>query len=188
MFPRSGTCFRNLDLFRWRKSVDRDGEEVYVAPRLTLEAELLCKHRFGGAESEAYRLLGLIQAVRGGAHDSGEVEIPFLLDLLRQVGPEGLRGRRYVHSYVAIARALTELRERYGVVDARLILQEPAFRRSAVRYRGLDLGLRLSLLEEARDVDQYALDGIADGTVYANTTHKGQLAGRACGDLRLSSA
>ena len=170
-----GHLFRNLDLFRWRKSVDRDGEEVYVAPRLTLEAELLCKHRFGGAESEAYRLLGLIQAVRGGAHDSGEVEIRFLLDLLRQVGPEGLRGRRYVHSYVAIARALTELRERYGVVDARLILQEAAFRRSAVRYRGLDHGLRLSLLEEARDVDQYALDGIADGTVYATRRTKDSL-------------
>ena len=36
--------FRNLDLFRWR-AADRERSELYVGPRLTLEAEVLCRYR-----------------------------------------------------------------------------------------------------------------------------------------------
>ena len=65
-------------------------------------------------------------------------------------------------------RALTKLRVHYGNVDARLILQESAFRRSAVRLKAVEEdGARLSMLEEARDAVQYALDGIAEGSIHA---------------------
>ena len=158
--------FRNLDLFRWR-AADREGSELYVGPRLTLEAEVLCRYRFGGAASEAQRLLELIRAVRAGGGDDGRGEVRFLLELLRQVGPDGRRGKRYKASYADVARVLAELRERYGTVDAGLILQESAFRRHAVRLRVVEEGARLPLLEEARDVVQYALDGIAEGSVHA---------------------
>ena len=166
--------FLNLDLFRWR-AADREGSELYVGPRLTLEAEVLCRYRFGGAASEAQRLLELISAVRDDGRDGERTEIRFLLDLLQQVGPDGRRGDRYKVAYVDIARALTVLREHYGTIDARLILQESAFRRHAVRRQVVEDDARLPLLEEARDVVQDALDGIAQGSVYAARRTKDSL-------------
>ena len=156
--------FRELDLFRWEPT-DPEGSELLVAPRLMLEAQLICRRRLGGAESESSRLLELIGAVRPGI--DREYEIRFLLDLLQQVGADGLRGQRYKRAYVEIARKLTKLRERYGVVDARLILQESAYRRSAVRHNRMDDSKSLPLLEEARDAIQFALDGIADSSIWA---------------------
>ena len=158
--------FRNLDLFRWR-AADREASELYVGPRLTLEAVVLCRYRFGGVASEAQRLLELILAVRDHGRDDGRSEVRFLLDLLQQVGPGGRRAERYKAASVDIARALTELRAHYGTIDARLILQESAFRRYAVRRHVVEDGARLPLLEEARDVIQYALDGIAEGSIHA---------------------
>ena len=170
--------FRNLDLFRWR-AADREASEIYVGPRLTLEAEVLCRYRFGGPESEAQRLIELIGGVRAGEHDDGRSDVRFLLELLRQVGPDGRRGERYQAAYVDIARAVTRLRSQYGTVDARLILQESAFRRAAVRLQATEDGARLRLLEEARDVVQYALDGIAGGSVHPRRTRDSLLVERA---------
>ena len=156
--------FRGLDLFRW-EPMDPEGSEFLVIPRLMLEAQIICRRRLGGPESESSRLLDLINAVRTGI--DGRYEVQFLRDLLQQVGADGLRGKRYNHAYVAIARELTKLRRKYGVVDARLILQESAFRRSAVRHKAVDDSENLTLLEEARDAIQFALDGIADGSIWA---------------------
>ena len=156
--------FRELDLFRW-ESMDPEGSELLVNPRLMLEAQIICRRRLGGPESESSRLLDLIAAVRTGI--DGRYEVQFLRDILQQVGADGLRGHRYKGTYVEIARELTKLRRQYGVVDARLILQESAFRRSAVRHNTVDDSESLPLLEEARDAIQFALDGIADGSIWA---------------------
>ena len=166
--------FRNLDLFRWR-GAGREESEIYVGPRTTLEAEVLCRHRFGGTASEAQRLLELIGGVRGAGRADERSEVQFLLDLLRQIGPDGRRGTRYKAAYVDIARAVTKLRMQYGTVDARLILQESAFRRSAVRLQAVEDPARVPLLEEARDVIQYALDGIAEGSIHAARRTKDSL-------------
>ena len=86
--------FRNLDLFRWRAG-DRETSEIYVGPRLTLEAEVLCRHRFGGPESEAQRLIELIRAVCAITDTTtGRMRYDFLLDLLQQVGPGRSAERR----------------------------------------------------------------------------------------------
>ena len=166
--------FHNIDLFRW-KSTDSEGSDILVGPRLTIEAEVLCRHRFGGVASEAECLLEIMRAVRDGGLDNERTEVRFLLDLLQQVGPEGMRGQRYKHAYVAVGRTLTELRERYGVIDARLILQESAFRRGAIRHQVADDVDRLPLLEEARDAIQYALEGIANGSLYVGRRTKDSL-------------
>ena len=167
--------FRELDLFRW-EPVDPEGSELLVTPRLMLEAQVICRRRLGGPESESSRLLDIIGAVRTGI--DGRYEVQFLRDLLQQVGADGLRGQRYNHAYVAIARELTKLRRQYGVVDARLVLQESAFRRSAVRHNAVDDSEILPLLEEARDAIQFALDGIADGSIWAARRTRAELAGR----------
>ena len=161
--------FRNLDLFRWNKNT------LFVGPRLILEAEVLCRHRFGGADAEATGLLELIESVRDGGIDSRRDERRFLLELLRQLGPDGIRGDRYQSAYVKIALALTKLRKKYGTVDAGLMIQESTFRRYAIRYQKVDQSDCLPLLEEARDVIQLALDGVDDGSIYAARKTKDNL-------------
>ena len=157
--------FRNLDLFRWDWA-DESHSEVLVGPRLILEAELICARRLGSPESEAERLLEIIGAVRGGGIDASH-ELSFLLNLLNRIGDEGPGGSRYVGAYLQVGRALTTLRTRFGVTHARLMLQESAFRRAAVRRGVVDDTERLPLLEEARDALQAALDGIDRGTIRA---------------------
>ena len=166
--------FIDMDLFRWR-SADAEGTDLLVAPRLTLEAQLICRRRLGGADTEGLRLLDLIGAVRAGFER--EHEVRFLLNLLQQIGADGSRGHRYKTSYVQIARKLTELRERYDVLHASLMLQESVFRRSAVRARVVDERDCLTLLEEARDAVQYALDKIATGQMRSPEWTKQSLLG-----------
>ena len=160
-----GELFGELDLFRW-KWADGEQNELLVLPRLTLEAELICRRRLGDPDREAERLMELIRAVGSSGIDSKH-ERRFLFGLLQQVGPDGPFGPRYKNAYVAVARTLTELRERYGLVHPRLVLQESAFRRIAVRETVVDDDERLPLLEEARDAVQSALDSIASGTISA---------------------
>ena len=161
-YTQFADLFRDLDLFRW-ESNDPGGSDLAVKPRLTLEAQLICRRRFGGADTEANRIVDLIGSVRNGL--DSEHELRFVLSLLRQVGPDGPRGNHYQNSYIKIAKSLTELRTRYGVTDARLMLQESTFRRNAVRRITLDDDSHLQLLEDARDAVQTALNGIADGSI-----------------------
>ena len=156
--------FRDLDLFRW-KSHDSEGNDLLVLPRLPLEAQLICQRRLGNSQAEAKVIVDLIGSVRQGIDDAHERE--FLLNLLRHIGRDGPYGDLYKHSYVDFARKLTELRERFNVVDARLMLQESAFRRSAVREGEVDDDQQFALLEEGRDTVQTALDGIDSGQIYA---------------------
>ena len=156
--------FRDLDLFRW-ESNDSDGSDLSVKPRLTLEAQLLSRRRLGGAVTEADRIVELIASARRGIER--EHELRFVLNLLRQFGPDGPRGIYYQNAYIAVAETLTKLRTQHGILDARLMLQESTFRRNAVRRLGPEDSVHLQLLEEARDAVQSALDWIADGTINA---------------------
>ena len=157
--------FSDLDLFRWI-SRDSEGNEWMVVPRLPLEARLICERRLGSPQAEADVLVDLIGWVRLGIDDTNERV--FLLDLLQQIGRDGPRGNAYKRSYVEFARKLSELRNRYNVVDARLMLQESSFRRSAVREDQADVNEKYLLLEEARDAVQTALDEIDNGRLQAS--------------------
>ena len=157
--------FGDLDLIRW-KARDLEGTDLLVLPRLPLEAQLICERRLGSSEAEATVLLDLIGSIRIGIDTANERE--FLLKLLQQIGHEGPRGNIYRHSYMAFARKLTELRDNFNVVDASLMLQESAFRRSAVREQEVGDDERFQLLEEARDAVQTALDGLGSGQITAS--------------------
>ena len=153
-----GDLFGRLGLFRW-ESPNGEGNELLVAPRLTLEAQLICNRRLGTAEAEASRLMDLIGAVRFGIERDHERS--FLLNLLQQINPDGHRSGRYKNHYASIARELTRIRLTHNVADARLMLQESAFRRAAIRENAVSDDERFPLLEEARDALQTALDQIA---------------------------
>lgn len=151
--------FRGLDLFRWQLS-DVRGEELLVSPRITLEAELLCRRRLLGPAAEAERLIALIRATRL-TWDYAGTERRFLIDLVQKLGPDGPVRTRYRESYIDIARTLTSLRVEAGVDDPRLALQESVLRRSAIRENVVVGPSATALLEEARDAVQSALDSIA---------------------------
>lgn len=156
--------FGSLDLFRWDWA-DDEHNELLIGPRLTLEAQLICGRRLGSPQKEADCVVELIRAVRSVTVDRYH-ERRFLLDVLSRIGPNGPRQNRYKSGYVRIAEALTELRIRFGVLDPSVVLQESAFRRYAVREGAVEEDRRrMTLLTEARDAIQVALDSIATGTV-----------------------
>ena len=62
--------FGDLDLFRW-KWADEEHSELLVLPRLTLEADLICRRRLNSPEREAERLIELINSVRSDGIDRG---------------------------------------------------------------------------------------------------------------------
>ncbi len=156
--------FGRLGLFRWEYQ-DQEGNELVVGPRLILEADLICRRRLGSSEGEAKRLLQLVGAVRSGVER--EEERRFLLNLLQQINPDGQRNVRYRLNFADFGRELTKIRLHHNVVDARLMLQESAFRRAAIRENAVSEIDKLPLLEEARDALQYALDRIQTGGLQA---------------------
>lgn len=150
--------FEGQDIFRWRFA-DEEGEELLVGARLQIEAELICNRRLGGATGEAERLIELIgNAVRAGPEDNEETR--FLVDLVYALGPDAPFKERYRDSYAAIARALTNLRQRHGVRNARLMLQEATLRRHFVRTHPLQPDQKAAILDEAREVVDEALAAI----------------------------
>lgn len=165
--------FKGLDLFRWQES-DTRGEDLLISPRLTLEAELLCKRRLLGAEAESRQLLTLIRAARSSWDYSGS-ERRFLIDLVQKLGPDGPLKNRYRWAYIEVARELTKLRTEGGIEDPRLALQESALRRSAIRESAA-AGESISvLLEEARNAVQDAIDSLSNRRVKGSPRAKANL-------------
>jgi len=156
------SVFRGLDLFRWQQS-SQEGEELLISPRLTLEAELICRRRLGGAASEAVQLIKLVRSVRLSWDPAGS-ERRFLLDLIQRLGRDGPLRNRYRESYLAVARALTDLRRSTGTNDPSLLLQEAVLRRSAIREEAVADDERFTVLEEAREAVQAGVDKLAGQT------------------------
>lgn len=152
--------FSGIDLFRWSSN---DEDDVFVHPRLQLEAELITARRLGTAEAEAQVALRLLGSANPGS--SASCERRFVLDLVHRLGPDGPFGRRYANYYLDIARALTEIRTRRGVKDPSLMLQEATLRRRV--FRDAPDTPRLdpaAILEEARQIVDLALDEFGEST------------------------
>ena len=151
----------DLDLFRWRQ--DEEGSDFLIAPRIQLEAELICRRRLT-PEQEIERLIELIRGVRLGV--DRRIERSFLLDLLFKLDRNGPRKEAYRSGYLRFADALKELREHNGVFDADVVLRECVLRRRAIfqSQGGPDSGgtedEHLATLDEACDL----LDDPEDGT------------------------
>ena len=154
--------FAGLDLFRIRES-GNEGEELYVAPRLAVEAELVCQRRILGAIAEGESLVSLIRSARISWDVTGS-ERRFVLDLIQKMRPDGPVGTRYKESYLAAAESLALIRTTYGVADWSLMLQESTLRRDAIR-EGATNGIPYeTLLEQARAIIQEAIDALSNDT------------------------
>lgn len=173
--------FYDLDLFRWH-AADIEGNDLLISPRLQLEAELICRRRLADKNQELGCLINLIEAVRPSGVDRSS-EVRFLLDLLHNLERSGPRGDIYSNGYLKIAQSLTKLRVHYNVEDASLMLQESAFRRSALlkQNRIGDESNRISeeqqyeILNEAREVVETAIRKISGGQLRAGRRTKENL-------------
>ena len=166
----------DLDLFRWIQ--DEEGSDFRIAPRIQLEAELICSRRLM-PDQEIERLIELIRGVRLGVDRS--IEKSFLLDLLFKLGRNGPRKEAYRSGYLRFADALKELREHNGVFDADIVLRECVLRRHAVSQSqgGPDSGgtdnEHLAILDEARDTIETTLRAVDDTDLWASRKTKQSL-------------
>lgn len=128
--------------------------------RLQIEAELVCNRRLGSPDREANRIIELIShAYRAGAEDNEEAH--FVADIVYALGPDGPTRDRYKNSYLEIGRSLTTLRERHGIMNARLMLQESTLRRHFIRtIQDIDAQSKAIVLEEATRAVNDALTAI----------------------------
>jgi hypothetical protein len=154
--------FAGLDLFRIREA-GNEGEELYVAPRLAVEAELVCQRRILGAVAEGDCLVSLIRAARISWDVTGS-ERRFVLDLIQKLRPDGPVGIRYKESYLAAAGSLASIRATYGVADWSLMLQESTLRRDAIGENATNGIPDETLLEQARAIIQEAIDTVSNDT------------------------
>ena len=168
--------FSGIDLFRWSSN---DEDDVFVHPRLRVEAELISARRLGTAQAETEVALRLLASASPSSY--GSCERRFVLDLVHRLGPDGPFGRRYASHYLDIARALTEIRNKRGVKDPSLMLQEATLRRRVFRDAPEISGLEpATILEEARQVVDLALDEFSES--------KNLGLRRACANLKVERA
>jgi hypothetical protein len=154
------TLFLGIDLFRWSLN---DEDDVFVHPRLQVEAELISARRLGTSRAEAEVAIRLLASANPGSYGSSERR--FVLDFVHKLGPDGPFGKRYAHSYLDIARVLTEMRTKRGFKDPSLMLQEATLRRRVLRDAPSMLDIDpASVLEEARQVVDLALDEFGAST------------------------
>lgn len=165
-----------IDLFRWTKN---DQDDVFIHPRLRIEAQMISARRLGTAHAEVEVVLRLLRNAIPGTF--GSCERRFVLDLVHRLGPDGPFGRRYARRYLDLARALTELRARRGVLDPSLMLQEATLRRRLLRdspdLEGHDAA---AILDEAREIVEVAL---AEFDSYSSRGVR-----RACANLKVERA
>lgn len=155
----------DLDLLRTIR--DREGADYFLAPRLQLEADLICRRRLTPA-TEIDRLTDLILHARPGVDQ--HIERTFLLRLLRHVDRRGPRKEEYRDGYLRFADALKLLREQYSTVAPDLVLRECVLRRRAVRLPDKfhfehSVHERFAILDEARDAIERTLREIEAGNV-----------------------
>lgn len=147
------TLFSGIDLFRWTSN-DHD---LFVGPRLQVEAEMIVARRLGTAKAEAEVVVHLMEWASPGPY--GDSERRFVLDLVHRLGPDGPYGTRYAMDYLHVARTLTDMRTRRGVSDPRFMLQEATLRRRVLKHSS-DIAEddSAAILEEARGIIDLALD------------------------------
>ena len=166
----------DLDLFQWRD--DEEGTDFLIAPRIQLEAELLCRRRLT-PEEEIDRLLDLIGSVRLGLDRSAERS--FLLDLLFMLDRNGPRQEAYRLGYLRFADAIKRLREHHRISDADLALRESVLRRRVVRQGDrkstTTIDERLAILDQARDTVEGTLRAIEEGEIRVSRKTKQSLIG-----------
>ena|GEM_PF-1009149 len=125
-----------FDIFRVHEDPPRSGNYL-ISPRNQMEAQLLVTARFGGPSSEIEFATALLKRVRRYAGRGDGEEVDFAVELMRELGPNNERyGRRYRDYWPLLADAARVVRERSGLENSRILLQEAHLRREWIKECG----------------------------------------------------
>jgi hypothetical protein len=127
---RTASLLRDLDLFRWEE--DSSGN-VFVRPRLALEARLICERRLGGPDAEIQVLLQLLKRVRPTLQRDSP-DLRFLLQMCWAIGPNGPEQARYARFYRDMADGIAAWRRSHGIQNSAVMLQEATLKREYVKH------------------------------------------------------
>ncbi|MCE7915801.1 MAG: hypothetical protein DYH15_14335 [Nitrosomonas sp. PRO4] len=153
----SVTDYLENDIFRWEE--DPLGQS-YIGPRHSLEAQLIVNYRFGSAIAE----IEFIKELLMETSDLDNVDTPdiqFAVDLLRSIGPNGRYWDYFAIHAERILEILLDLREKIGLTNSRILLQEASIIREAVIWharKGMPFENSSKLLDRAEKVLRLALD------------------------------
>lgn len=153
--------FKDIDLFRWHYD-DEEETELFIGPRIQLEAELICRRRLADKDKELECFLDLIENVRTDTVGKN-AEQEFLSKLLIQLDKEGMYNDKYAYGYLKIAETLTKLRLDTKMEEPSFMLRESSFRRAYLRdLDSNNISIsdvdRNKILNDARESVEYALD------------------------------
>lgn len=131
--------------------------DFYISPRQSLEAKLICNYKFGGPREEIIHCLDLINNVYnldpGNRFSDENIELKFILNLVKKLGPNGPEKERYKDYYYEISKKLADLRQKQSIRVPNLILQEANLAREYVRSKKHEpLDNKTSILEKSIDL------------------------------------
>ncbi|OAA94539.1 hypothetical protein [Clostridium coskatii] len=150
--------FEKLDVFR---ITQRRNGNLEISPRHQVEAKLLVQYRIGSYQKQIDIIKELIENVKNSTAYGEDNEISFIVELLKNIGPNGKENSRgFMSFYMDIAKSLEIAREKYGVVNSRLMLQEAAFMREYVQQNNkssMDLSEKIKTMENAEKIIKSAI-------------------------------
>lgn len=123
------SLFEKFDLFRFSEDVKGN---IFVHARHSLEARLIVQSKFGSTKSEMEFIKRLISKVKDEYSDRSNIEIEFILDLLRYIGPNSEEKPKFGTYYNEIYMEFEKLRKERAIHNPRLMLQEAYFMREYV--------------------------------------------------------
>lgn len=143
--------FSEVDIFRWYE--DNNGN-ILIGPRHPLEADLIVRSRLGTATSEVAFAEMLITEIKGESL-TDNLEINFAVELIRSMGPNREHKRYFSPVFLDLAKILRGVREKRGIENPRLMLQEASLLREWVVsncVKGNPPHNAIDLFKEAEDI------------------------------------
>ena len=150
------TDYLDQDIFRWDENVLG---QISIGPRHPLEAELIVQYRFGSANAEISLAKDLLLEI-ADTENGDSPDIQFAVDLLRSMGPNGRNWEYFAPLSLKISKILEELREKIGIINSRLLLQEASLLRETVVWhtrKNMHLENSIVLLQIAETILRLAL-------------------------------
>ncbi len=145
------------DIFRWDEDILG---QISVGPRHPLEAEIIVQYRFGDANAEISFAKDLLLEI-SDTESSDSADVQFAVDMIRSLGPNGHNWDYFAPHAMKVAQILEELRNKIGIVNSRLLLQEATLIRECVVWharRSLHIENPQELLQKAEIILNQALE------------------------------